>query len=149
MRLHTAQHLVSARIFARARLRTRRAALAGATATIDLEAPLPPAERESLVEDVRTQLGTAHDVSIRWIPRAEWDHHPGSERSGLVPLPVQVDPVRVVVVEDLDVCPCGGTHVGSTDEIGPLDFPPTTEGPTPGPRVTFTLGEPDRPTPRG
>lgn len=149
MRLHTAQHLVSARIFARTRLRTRRAALVGTTATIDLEGPLPPAEQESLVEDVRTQLDTAHDVSIRWIPRAEWDHHPGSERSGLVPLPVQVDPVRVVVVEDLDVCPCGGTHVGSTDEIGPLDFPTAPDGTTPGPRVTFTLGELDRPTPRG
>ena len=149
MRLHTAQHLVSARLFARTRLRTRRAVLTGTTATIDLEGPLPPSEREALREDVHAQLATGHAVSIRWVPRGEWDHHPSSERSGLVPLPAQVDPVRVVVIEDLDVCPCGGTHVGTTDEIGSLGFLPVPEPSSPSPRVTLTLEEPDRPTRSG
>jgi len=36
MRLHTGQHLLSARIFARTRLRTRRAQLSGSAATLDL-----------------------------------------------------------------------------------------------------------------
>lgn len=149
MRLHTAQHLVSARLFARTRLRTRRAVLGGTTATLDLEGPLPAPEREALNEDIRSELGAHRPVVIRWVPRAEWDHHPSSARSGLVPLPAQVDPVRVVVIEDLDVCPCGGTHVGSTEEIGPLRFLAGPEGSTPSPRVTFTLEEPDRPTRSG
>ena len=147
MRLHTAQHLVSARAFARTHLRTRRAVLRGTTATLDLEGPLSTTERDALTEDVRSQLVLPHAVSIRWIPREEWDRHPASERSGLVPLPVQVDPVRVVVIEELDVCPCGGTHVGSTEEIGPLRFDPPAGASGSDPRVTFTLGEPDRPTP--
>ena len=146
MRLHTAQHLVSARIFARTRLRTRRALLQGTTATIDLEGPLPTEDRNALAEDVRSRLLPPHAVSIRWVPRGEWDRHPSSERSGLVPLPAQVDPVRVVMIEELDLCPCGGTHVGTTEEIGPLRFAPVADGSTPSPRVTFALEELDRPT---
>ena len=146
MRLHTAQHLVSARLFVRTRLRTRRAVLSETTATIDLEGPLLASERRALIEDVRAQLDRGHAVSIRWVPRGEWDHHPSSERSGLVPLPAQVDPVRVVAIEDLDVCPCGGTHVGSTEEIGSLRFLPVPETLTPNLRVSFMLEEPDRPT---
>lgn len=153
MRLHTAQHLVSARVFARTRLRTRRAALAGTSATIDLEGPLPIDVRNAITDEVRDHLTRTHAVSIRWVRRTEWDRHPGSERSGLVPLPAQVDPVRVVEIEGLDVCPCGGTHVGSTDEIGPLRFSPGpgTTGSNSGPdsRLTFTLEQADRPSRSG
>lgn len=148
MRLHTAQHLVSARLFVRTRLRTRRAVLSGTTATIDLEGPVGPAERDALREDVRTQLDTPRAVAIRWVPRAEWDRHPTAERSGLVPLPASVDPVRVIVIDELDVCPCGGTHVGTTDEIGPLRFTSPPGPSVPGERITFQLEEPDRPTRR-
>jgi misacylated tRNA(Ala) deacylase len=118
MRLHTGQHLLSARIFTRARLRTRRASLGGSEASLDLEGPLAADRLDELAGDLREAVERPRPVSIRYVPRAEWDRNPAAERSGLVPLPPFVDPVRVVEIDATDVCPCGGTHLRSTAEIG-------------------------------
>jgi misacylated tRNA(Ala) deacylase len=147
MRLHTAQHLTSARIFARTGLRTRRAQLAGAGATLDLEGPLPPEALAPVRIDLRDALERPQTVTVRHVARAEWDAHPASVRSGLVPLPPQVDPVRVVEIDASDVCPCGGTHVRSTAEIGVLDWLPLVPLSGGASRVAFRLADPDRSTP--
>ena len=146
MRLHTGQHLLSARIFARTRLRTRKAQLAGTGANLDLEGRLSPEVLPLLAADLEEALTHPRPVTLRHVPRAEWDRNPYAERSGLVPLPPQVDPVRVVEIEASDVCPCGGTHLRSTGEIGHVRLRP----PVPvvgGDRVGFTLEEASRPTP--
>ncbi|HYB78194.1 MAG TPA: alanyl-tRNA editing protein [Thermoplasmata archaeon] len=148
MRLHTGQHFLSARIFARTRLRTRKAQLAGSGANLDLEGRLPPEVLPLLAADLEEAVAHPRPVTLRHVPRAEWDRNPYAERSGLVPLPPQVDPVRVVEIEASDVCPCGGTHLRSTGEIGRVRLRP----PVPvvgGDRVGFTLEEPTAPTPSG
>lgn len=139
MRLHTGQHLLSARIFARTGRRTRQARLGGSGATIDLEASLPESLLEDLAADVREAVSHPRTVSIRMIPRREWDANPAAGRSGLVPLPGQVDPVRVVLIEEWDACPCGGTHLRSTGEIGPIQLLPLVPLPDGATRVAFTL----------
>jgi len=140
MRLHTAQHFVSGRIFARTGRRTRKANFSGVRAVLDLDGPLEDALVPVLAEDVRAAVAPPRPVTVRHLPRAEWDRHPLSERSGLVPLPPQVDPVRVVEIDGYDVCPCGGTHLRSTGEIGAVVF----ERPVPlgdgGARLVFSLG---------
>jgi misacylated tRNA(Ala) deacylase len=139
MRLHTAQHLLSALIFERANNRTRRANLGGVRATLDLERPVDDRELwNSLEREINAHQGQPRNVTVSYMPRAEFDAHPSS-RSGLVPLPPQVDPVRVIGIEGVDTCPCGGTHLRSTGEIGKvhLSAPPTGgEGST---RVVLTL----------
>ena len=146
MRLHTGQHLLSARIFARTRLRTRKALMAGTGANLDLEGELPRDVLPLLAQDMDEALLHPRPVTLRHVPRAEWDRNPFAERSGLVPLPVQVDPVRVVEIEAADVCPCGGTHLRSTSEIGRVTLRPPVpvEG---GERVGFSLLDPSLPTP--
>jgi misacylated tRNA(Ala) deacylase len=114
MRLHTGQHLMSARVFARTGLRTRKAILRGVEATIDLEGDLMESAVEPIVADLREIVRQDRAVTIREMPRAEWDALPAAGRSGLVPLPPQVDRVRVIEVEGEDSCPCGGTHVRRT-----------------------------------
>ena len=146
MRLHTGQHLLSARIFARTRLRTRKAQLSGSAASLDLEGSLPPDVLPLLAGDLADALERPRPVSLRHVPRAEWDRNPYAERSGLVPLPAQVDPVRVVEIEASDICPCGGTHLRSTGEIGRVRLRPPVPG-VGGDRVGFTLEEPSLPTP--
>ncbi len=139
MRLHTAQHFVSGRIFARTGRRTRKANFSGTRATVEVDGPLDEALLAPLAEDVRGAVAPPRAVTVRHLPRAEWDRHPLSERSGLVPLPPQVDPVRVVEIDGYDVCPCGGTHLRSTGEIGALRFDrpmPLGDG---GTRLVFTL----------
>jgi Ser-tRNA(Ala) deacylase AlaX len=141
MRLHTAQHLASARIFARTGLRTRKASLAGSGATIDLEGPLGEDALGAVAEDLREALDHPRDVRIRSVPRAEWDAHPAAGRSGLVPLPAQVDPVRIVEIDTADACPCGGTHVRTTGEIGAVGWLPIVPLPGGASRVGFSLVE--------
>jgi misacylated tRNA(Ala) deacylase len=147
MRLHTGQHLASARIFARTGLRTRRATLSGITASIELEGPLPPGVLASVEDDLRSAVERPRLVHIRMVPRGEWDAQPAAGRSGLVPLPAQVDPVRVVEIDASDMCPCGGTHVRSTDEIGGVRWLPVVPLDGGASRVAFTLVEGGTSTP--
>ena len=139
MRLHTAQHFVSAEVFRLTRLRTRRAVLAGNGATIDLEGPLREELVPAIAQELRDAVAHPRAVSIRMVPRADWDRNPASERSGLVPLPQQVDPVRVVEIAGTDVCPCGGTHVRSTEEIGAVRFDPLRSLGDGGTQLAFNL----------
>ena len=146
MRLHTGQHLLSARIFSRTGLRTRKAQLSGSGATLDLEGTLPADALSRLAEDLEEAVRNPRPVKLQHIARADWDRNPFAERAGLVPLPVQVDPVRVVEIESTDICPCGGTHLRSTGEIGRviLQPPVATAG---GDRMAFSLEDPSQPTP--
>jgi misacylated tRNA(Ala) deacylase len=147
MRLHTAQHFLSGRIFTRAGLRTRRASFGGVRALLELDGPLADDVVAALAEDVRTVVAPPRPVAIRHLPRAEWDRHPLSERSGLVPLPPHVDPVRVVEIDGFDLCPCGGTHLRSTGEIGAVVIEravPVADG---GSRLVFTLAPVGRAAP--
>jgi misacylated tRNA(Ala) deacylase len=147
MRLHTGQHLLSARIFARAGLRTRRANLSGVSATLDLEGPLPEDHLADLTGDLREAAERPRAVAVRFVPRAAWDENPYAGRSGLVPLPAQVDPVRIVEIAALDACPCGGTHLRSTGELGPVGL--ELAAGSGGRRVRLTLSggaPPTRPT---
>ncbi|MCI4336528.1 MAG: alanyl-tRNA editing protein [Thermoplasmata archaeon] len=124
MRLHTAQHLVSAEVFTLTGLKTRKATLAGTEGLIELEAPWPTSTPwEELTGRVSQAVASPRAVQIAWVPRVEWDQAPAA-RAGLVPLPPNVDPVRVIEIDGHDRCPCGGTHVRSTGELGPVGLPP-------------------------
>lgn len=147
MRLHTGQHLLSARVFTRTSLRTVHASLSGSSAWLDLEGSLPPAALPALESDLLDAVEHPRPVTIRFVPRSEWDASTFAPRSGLVPLPAQVDPVRVIEIEGEDRCPCGGTHLRSTGEVGTVRLTgpvPTDRG---GSRLSFTLENADLPTP--
>jgi len=141
MRLHTGQHLLSAVLFELGGLKTRRAAMEGLGGTIDLEGPWPSSVPfGSVGPRLRTFLDPPREVRIVQVPRAEWESHP-APRSGAIPLPPHVDPVRVVEIDGIDRCPCGGTHVRSTAELGL--FEPSEPQRQPGgfDRVVFRLSE--------
>jgi misacylated tRNA(Ala) deacylase len=142
MRLHTGQHVLSARTFERSGLRTRKAVLRGLGATIDLEGELPSSHLEEIGGDLRGIVRANRAVSVRYVARAEWESMPSAGRSGLVPLPPQVDPVRLVEVDQEDRCPCGGTHVRATGEIGEFRLTPPVLTPDGGTRIGFTLERP-------
>lgn len=141
MRLHTGQHLLSALIFDRTGVRTREANMSGSGGTVDLERPLPPeATPGALSSTANTILAEGRRVSIRHVGREAWEKNP-TPRSGLVPLPRHVDPVRIIEIEGLDACPCGGTHVRSTLEVGALALDPPVPLALGAVRVPFRLLE--------
>lgn len=127
MRLHTAQHYLSARIFARTGRRTRRASLKDDGAWLDLDGVLSSEVRTGLEEDLADLARHPRPVAVHLVPRAQWAND-SSSRSGLLPLPTDVDPVRVIEIEGVDRCPCGGTHVRSTREVGRVELLPPREG---------------------
>lgn len=147
MRLHTSQHVLSARIFARTGRRTRRASFSGLRAVLEIDGGVPPEVWPQLADEMAEIARRRAAVSIRLIPRKEWDRAPAAGRSGLVPLAPQVDPVRVVDIASIDLCPCGGTHLRSTGEIGVVHLEPALPLPDGGLRVTFTLEAVEPPTP--
>lgn len=150
MRAHTAQHLLSARLFERTGRRTRSARLSAAAGSILLEPsdrPLP--DPHEVVRDLEAWVARGVPVTIRFLPRSEYELAPGV-RSGLLPLPAHVDPVRVVEISAVDRCPCGGTHLRSTLEIGPVTVRYVATERSGEARVEFALGAgPDPAIPPG
>jgi misacylated tRNA(Ala) deacylase len=139
MRLHTGQHLLSALIFVRTGVRTRDAAMSGTGGTVDLERALPvSATTASLASEANAILAEGRRVSIHHVSREEWERNP-TPRSGLVTLPRQVDPVRIIEIAGLDACPCGGTHVRSTTEVGTIALDPAVPLALGAVRVPFRL----------
>ena len=77
-----------------------------------------PLDKEALTRGLARLVAEAHPVSHRWISEAELDANPGLVRSMSVQPPRGQGRVRVMQVEDVDLQPCGGTHVANTAEIG-------------------------------
>ncbi|MGC2289236.1 MAG: alanyl-tRNA editing protein [Thermoplasmata archaeon] len=146
MRLHTGQHLLSALIFERTGLRTQEATMSGSGGTVDLEGPLPSgATAEALASEANAILSQGRSVSIRHVSREAWEKNP-TPRSGLVALPRHVDPVRIIEIAGLDACPCGGTHVRSTIEVGGIALDPPVPLALGAVRLPFRLLDASPPT---
>lgn len=145
MRAHTAQHLLSARVFARTGRRTHAATVGAAEGRLTLE-PGPSLDGPALEADLAEWIARAVPLEIRFCPRREYDRAP-APRSGLVPLAAHIDPVRLVQIGPSEASPCGGTHLRSTAEIGAYRFGPPRETPDGELELLFTLD--GRPTPPG
>ncbi|MEB2311752.1 MAG: alanyl-tRNA editing protein [Sorangiineae bacterium] len=113
MALHTGQHLLSRALFEIARAETVSSRLGETTCTIDVDAArLPEAE-------LARAEALANAVVDDAVPVRAWFPEPGE----LAALPLRRAPkvereVRVVQIGEFDVTPCGGTHCGSSAEVG-------------------------------
>jgi misacylated tRNA(Ala) deacylase len=146
MRLHSGQHLLSARIFAQTGLRTRRATFEDRSGTIDLDGSWPASSTVlQLEEEMQALILEGHAISVAHLDRKAWEAAP-DPRTGLVQLPAHLELIRLIVIDGLDRCPCGGTHVRSTREIGPLCLRLESLAGRDA-RMTFTLDGVSRPTP--
>ncbi len=83
-------------------------------------------DKDELAERLNALIAADHPVTTRWITDAELDANPGLVRTMTVKPPRGSGRIRLVAIgEDgaVDLQPCGGTHVRSTAEIGPLVIP--------------------------
>lgn len=141
MRLHTAQHLLSALAFDRYGLRTSEAAMSGHGGYLDLEGMLDGEEPIRRLEEEANSRYFTQPVQVEsaMVSRAEFEAMPG--RSSAKSLPQGISSVRLVLIEGIDRCPCGGTHVLSTGEVGRVRVFRDPKGKVASTRLSFELLE--------
>ena len=116
MRMHTALHLLSVVL--------PYPVTGGQIGTEEgrLDFDLPDGEtveRVSLNGAVNALIEANHAVTTEWITDEELAANPALVKTMKVKPPVGAGRVRLVRIgADIDLQPCGGTHVGSTGEIG-------------------------------
>jgi misacylated tRNA(Ala) deacylase len=120
MRAHTSLHLLSALL--------REAAVTGGAvglerSRLDFDLPSPP-DKEAIEAGLNALIGAGHPVRSEWVDEAALDASPGLVRTLSVKPPRGAGRIRLVRIgagePPVDLQPCGGTHVASTAEIGPV-----------------------------
>ena len=77
-----------------------------------------PLDKDALNAGIARLVAAAHPVRQRWTSDAELDADPTLVRSMSVQPPRGSGRVRLLEIENVDLQPCGGTHVANTSEIG-------------------------------
>lgn len=77
-------------------------------------------DKEAIEADLNRLIAEDRAVSFSWITDDELATNPDLVRTMSVKPPSGQGRVRVINVDGTDLQPCGGTHVRSTGEIGPV-----------------------------
>jgi alanyl-tRNA synthetase len=113
MQQHTGQHLLSAVLVELYGIRTVSFHMGAASSTIDVEAPALESKQWERVEERCAEIvGEARPVTIAY--------EDSSADLGLRKPAARAGTLRIVSIEALDRSACGGTHLRSTAEIGPI-----------------------------
>lgn len=113
MRMHTAMHLLGSIL----KYDVTGGNISAAKSRLDFN--MEDAVDKPAVSDALAALVAAdHAVSCRWISEAELDANPGLVRTMSVQPPRGRGSIRLLEIENVDLQPCGGTHVRSTSEVG-------------------------------
>ena len=113
MQQHSGQHLLSAAFVRLFTVPTVSFHLGRDICTIDLEAAsLGPQQLEQAEELANRVIFEDRPVQIRFASPGEL------EAQGMRKAPARQGELRLIDIEDFDRCPCGGTHVARTGQIG-------------------------------
>jgi misacylated tRNA(Ala) deacylase len=84
----------------------------------DIEGDVPG--KDEIEERLNALVAAGYPVSDEWISDEELLANPAMVKTMKVKPPMGTGRVRLVRIGDIDLQPCGGTHVRSTTEIGRL-----------------------------
>ena len=118
MRIHTALHLLSVAV----PLPVTSGAITAEKGRLDFDMPETIEDREQLESDLNELAARDLPVSEDWITDEELEANPGLVKTMSVKPPTGTGRVRLVRIGEggaqIDLQPCGGTHVARTGEIG-------------------------------
>ena len=120
MQIHTALHLLSVVI----PLPVTGGSISQDKGRLDFDMTDPPEDKTALTEALNALIARDLEVSESWITVAELDAAPGLVKTMSVQPPRGSGKIRLVRIgqgdTQIDLQPCGGTHVARTGEIGPV-----------------------------
>lgn len=114
MRIHTALHLLSVAV----PFPVTGGQIADDYGRLDFDVEGAMPDKEELSARLQAMIDGDHAVSSEWITDAELDANPGLVKTMSVKPPRGSGRVRLVRIGEVDLQPCGGTHVARTGEIG-------------------------------
>jgi alanyl-tRNA synthetase len=132
---HTGQHVLSAAFIQLFNMPTVSFHMGEETCTIDLQTESLSPEQAEKAERLANQIiAEDRSVTVRFVPLEE------ARQLGLRKLPPkQTGDLRLIDIENFDLCACGGTHVRATGQIGCI-LVRKTEKVKQGVRVEFVCG---------
>ena len=113
MRMHTCMHLLCSIV----PMGVTGGSIRDGSARLDFDAP-DPLDKTEITQRLNLLIEEDHPVEISWITDEELESEPELVRTMSVQPPRGSGRVRLVNVNQVDLQPCGGTHVRSTGEIG-------------------------------
>jgi misacylated tRNA(Ala) deacylase len=119
MRTHTAMHAMCGVVWSRFQSPVTGGNMDAGEGRLDFELPQwDPEDRDPIEAELNRQLAAALPVEVGFLPRDEADLDPSLIRTKVSLLPADLQEVRVIDIVGLDRQADGGTHVGSTAEVG-------------------------------
>jgi len=116
MRVHTALHLLSVVL----PHPVTGGSVGDGEGRLDFDWPEVDQDKETITTRVNEMIARNAPVTERWITDEELEANPSLVKTMSVKPPMGTGRVRLVSIEGLDLQPCGGTHVRTTGEIGPI-----------------------------
>ena len=120
MRVHTALHLLSVAV----PYGVTGGSIGADKGRLDFDMPEAPENRDLIEQALQAFVAMDAVVSEDWIDQATLDAHPELVKTLTVKPPRGAGRIRLVRIgagdDQIDVQPCGGTHVARTGEIGAL-----------------------------
>lgn len=120
MRMHTSQHLISGLVYDLfGGIRTVGNQIHADRSRIDFRpAHFTDEDLRRIEEETNRVLARRLPVQIVFESRESLEKRVKPDRANLDLLPASVRELRVIEIEGVDACPCGGTHVRNLGEIG-------------------------------
>ncbi|MZR30911.1 alanyl-tRNA editing protein [Sneathiella litorea] len=114
MRMHSCLHLLSAVL----PYPVTGGQVSDGKGRLDFDLPEATLDKEEITTELNRIINENHPVSSDWISEEELDAKPDLVKTMSVQPPRGAGRIRLIKVADVDLQPCGGTHVRNTSEIG-------------------------------
>lgn len=116
MRMHTALHLLSVAL----PYPVTGGSIGEDKGRLDFDMPEVPGDLNAIQDELNAMVSADHPVTSEWISDEEMLEKSDLIKTMKVKPPMGQGRVRLIRIGDVDLQPCGGTHVARTSEIGQL-----------------------------
>jgi misacylated tRNA(Ala) deacylase len=114
MRIHSCLHLLSSVLS----YPVTGGQVGDGTGRLDFDIPGANQDKTAITAALNALIAQDHPVTSEWIDKTELEARPELVKTMSVAPPRGAGRIRLIRIGELDLQPCGGTHVARTSEIG-------------------------------